>query len=63
MVRNLGMLERVFRLVVGLMILGLFGALAEPWRYLTLIGLIPLATALTGRCPIYHVLGWKRSDA
>lgn len=62
MVRNLGTVERVVRLTAGVMLLGLFGALAEPWRYLTLIGLIPLGTALTGHCPIYHALGWKRTD-
>lgn len=63
MVRNLGTLERVLRLIIGVMILGLFGALAPPWRYLTLIGLIPLGTALTGHCPVYQVFGWRRSDS
>jgi hypothetical protein len=43
------------------MILGLFGALTSPWRYLTLIGLIPFGTALTGFCPLYAMLGWDRS--
>lgn len=35
------------------MILGLCGALMPPWRYLALIGLIPLGSALTGFCPVY----------
>jgi hypothetical protein len=61
MVRNLGALERVLRLIAGVVILGLFGALTSPWRYLTLIGLIPLGTALTGHCPVYRALGWRRS--
>ena len=61
MVRNLGTLERVLRLIAGVAILGLFGALASPWRYLTLIGLIPLGTALTGHCPVYHALGRRRA--
>jgi hypothetical protein len=61
MVRNLGALERVLRLKAGVVILGLFGALTSPWRYLTLIGLIPLGTALTGHCPVYRALGWRRS--
>lgn len=57
MVRNLATLERALRLIAGVVLLGLFGALPSPWRYLTLIGLIPLGTALTGHCPLYRALG------
>jgi hypothetical protein len=52
--------ERVIRGVVGVMILGLYGALEPPWQYLTLIGLVPLGSALTGFCPLYARLGWNR---
>ena len=55
--RNMGTLDRIIRLVIGLMILGLYGALEPPLRYLTLVGLIPLGTALLGSCPMYSVLG------
>ena len=58
---NLSKGERLVRLVLGIVILGLFGALTSPWRYLTLIGLIPFGTALTGFCPLYAMLGWDRS--
>ncbi|HTL06388.1 MAG TPA: DUF2892 domain-containing protein [Gemmatimonadales bacterium] len=57
MTRNLGTADRLVRIVVGAMLLGLYGALLPPWRYLTLLGLIPLGTALTGNCPLYSVLG------
>jgi len=57
MLRNLGMVERVARVIVGLMILGLFGALDAPWKYVTLIGLIPLGSGLVGHCPVYKALG------
>ena len=50
--RNIHSGDRVARLVLGVLILGLYGALPEPWRYLTLIGLIPLGSALTGFCPV-----------
>ena len=60
MIRNVGNFERMARLVVGVMILGLYGALDAPWRYLTLIGLLPLGSALTGFCPLYTRLGWNR---
>jgi hypothetical protein len=54
---NIGKVERVLRLLVGVMILGLYGALPEPWRYLTLIGLLPFGSAMTGFCPVYAALG------
>lgn len=57
---NVGRIERVIQGIVGVMILGLYGALTPPWQYLTLIGLIPLASALTGFCPVYAWLGWNR---
>lgn len=53
---NLGVIERMVRLALGVLVLGLFGALPEPWRYLTLVGLVPLGTALTGHCPIKAAL-------
>jgi DUF2892 family protein len=61
MLRNVGMMERVVRVVAGLMILGLYGALDSPWKYLTLIGLIPLGTGLVGYCPAYKAIGRNRS--
>jgi DUF2892 family protein len=60
MIRNIGWYERLLRLLVGILILGLYGALEPPWRYLTLVGLVPLGSALTGFCPIYARLGWER---
>lgn len=48
--------ERGLRLIVGIMMLGLHGALPEPWRYRTLVGLVPFGTALTGFCPIRATL-------
>jgi hypothetical protein len=57
MTRNIGTLDRVIRFAVGVLLLGLYGALEPPGRYLTLLGLIPLGTALTGNCPLYSMLG------
>jgi hypothetical protein len=57
MARNLGIFDRMVRLVVGVMVLGLYGALDPPLRYFTLFGLIPLGTALMGSCPMYTLFG------
>lgn len=61
MEHNVGRLERIARLIIGVMILGLYGALPEPWRYITLLGLLPLGSAITGFCPIYAQMGWNRN--
>ncbi len=57
MKRNIGTADRALRLVVGVLALGLYGALDGPWKYLALVGLIPVGTALTGNCPLYTLLG------
>ena len=57
MTRNVGSMDRLIRLVIGVLVLGLYGALEAPWRYVTLLGLIPVGTGLTGNCPIYTLLG------
>jgi hypothetical protein len=59
MIHNFGVAGRVVSLVVGVMLLGLFGALPSPWRYLTLLGLIPFGVALSGRCPVCALAGRK----
>ena len=56
MAPNTGRPERVLRIILGALLLGLYGALPSPWRYLTLIGLIPLGTGITGYCPARHAL-------
>lgn len=57
MTRNVGTLDRILRLILGVVVLGLYGALDPPLKYFTLLGLVPLATALSGFCPLYAVLG------
>lgn len=54
---NMSLLERIIRFGVGVVILGLYGALDPPWRYLTLVGLLPVGSALTGFCPLY---AWRQ---
>jgi hypothetical protein len=54
---NVGKLDRILRLVLGVALLGLYGALDAPWKYLTLLGLVFIATAATGFCPLYRLVG------
>ena len=59
MTRNVGLIDRGIRLVLGILMLGLYGALDSPWRYVTLLGLVLIATSMTAACPIYGLLGWS----
>lgn len=56
---NVGLIDRVLRIVVGLALiavaLGLFGPANQTmWGW---IGVIPLATGLVSWCPAYALLG------
>ena len=52
---NVGNIDRVLRILVGLVLIGLAttGTIGI-WGY---IGVIPLVTGLAARCPLYAVLG------
>jgi hypothetical protein len=54
---NVGTVDRVIRLLLGVLLLGLYGALESPWKYFTLLGLVLVATALSSFCPLYRLIG------
>ncbi|PID42551.1 MAG: hypothetical protein CSB48_10085 [Proteobacteria bacterium] len=55
MMKNEGTIDRVIRVVVGLILLSLvFVGPMTPWGW---IGLVPLATGLIGFCPLYKLIG------
>ena len=55
MTRNIGSIDRVLRVLVGLGAISLvFVGPHSPWGWL---GVVPLATALIGWCPPYALLG------
>lgn len=56
--RNVGTVDRTIRIIIGLALLW-YALLAAPtgYNWVGWIGIIPLATALIGFCPLYTVLG------
>ena len=55
MKKNIGGVERIVRVVVGIGILALaFVGPKSPWAYL---GMLPIVTGLVGWCPPYSLLG------
>jgi hypothetical protein len=54
---NVGGIDRVLRIVVGLALIALtLTGTIGVWGW---IGLVPLATAAMGFCPLYTVLGFS----
>ena len=57
---NVGVVDRVLRIAVGLALLAFalqIGFPATEWNWLGWIGVIPLITGLVGTCPVYSLLG------
>ena len=56
---NVGTADRIIRVVIGVAMLLIF--LLYPdlpgWRWLLLIGIVPLVTGAAGICPLYRALG------
>jgi hypothetical protein len=55
MVKNVGTVDKVLRVIVGLALIALvFVGPKTPWGW---IGIVPLLTAALNWCPLYSVLG------
>lgn len=58
---NVGGIDRVLRIVLGLVLIGLAATgTVGVWGW---IGVVPLATAAMGFCPLYTVLGFSTCPA
>jgi hypothetical protein len=61
MTANVGGIDRILRIVVGLALLSL--VFVGPQTLWGLVGLVPLGTALIGYCPAYTILGLNTCPA
>lgn len=57
MTANVGPMDRAMRIVLGLGLLSLLFLIDGNAKWLGLIGLVPLLTALARRCPLYTIVG------
>ena len=55
--RNEHTIERVARVIIGIGVLSL--VFVGPKTMWGLIGILPLATGLSGSCGLYTVMGWS----
>lgn len=62
--RNVGPVDRVIRVILGIALLAFFFLVPEsPWHWAGLIGIVPLLTAAIGSCPLYTILGLSTCPA
>lgn len=54
---NVGGIDKLLRIVVGIALLSMVFVLEGSARWFGLIGLVPLLTAFVGFCPLYSILG------
>ncbi|HYA37892.1 MAG TPA: DUF2892 domain-containing protein [Candidatus Methylomirabilis sp.] len=57
MVQNVGSIDKVIRVVVGLGLLSLLFLVEGSARWWGLIGIVPILTVVMGWCPAYALLG------
>jgi Protein of unknown function (DUF2892) len=60
MTTNVGMLDRLLRIVIGFALLAFALGYFYPatgWNWVGWIGIVPIATALFGYCPAYTLFG------
>lgn len=57
MEQNVGSIERIIRISLGLGLLSFVYFFDGQLRWLGLVGVVPLVTGLTGWCPTYLALG------
>ena len=54
---NVGGIDKILRIIAGLVLIGMaIMGIGAPYTW---IGVIPLATALSGWCPAYAILGMR----
>ena len=63
MTRNVGMIDRVIRAVIGAALIAAFFIWPElEYRWAFWIGVLPLASAAVGWCPVYKLFGWRGTN-
>lgn len=55
--KNVGNLDRIIRIIIGLGILSLLFVLDGNAKFFGLIGIVPIATSALGFCPLYKLIG------
>jgi len=60
MTKNVGTIDRVIRVIVGLILIAFAIPIGFPqtgWNWIGWIGVIPILTAIFSTCPAYSLIG------
>ena len=63
---NVGTIDRVVRIVVGVLLIAFAIPVVFPstgWNWIGWIGVVPIITAVVGYCPAYSVFGLSSCSA
>lgn len=63
MKRNVGSIDKLLRIVIGIALLSLVPVLDGGLRWLGLVGFLPIFTAAFSYCPLYPLLGVNTTRA
>lgn len=55
--KNVGTIDKIVRIVLGIILLSLFFLLDGGKKYISLLGIVLLFTAFINFCPIYKIFG------
>ncbi|KIF80726.1 YgaP family membrane protein [Noviherbaspirillum autotrophicum] len=56
---NIGTVDKAIRLILAAVFFSLFFFLQGDLKWIALIGIVPLVTALVNWCPLYAIFGVK----
>jgi len=59
---NIGTVDRILRVVIGLVLVAFAIPIGFPdtgWNWIGWIGVVPIITAIVGTCPAYSMLGFS----
>ncbi len=57
MEQNVGSTDKVVRWIIGLFLLSMIFWVHGSWRWLGLIGFVPILTSSISYCPLYKIVG------
>ncbi|MBE9516474.1 MAG: DUF2892 domain-containing protein [Proteobacteria bacterium] len=59
MIKNIGSIDKVIRIILGLGLISLYFLIEGPHRWWSIAGVVLIATVALNFCPIYKIIRFK----
>jgi hypothetical protein len=59
MITNVGLVDRILRVIVGVGLIVAALMVDHPYAWAGWVGVVPLLTGLVGHCPVYRLFGLR----